>query len=282
LVIAVPTLLAFQYSFYEAKSFVSSAKYVGLGNFEKIMHDQNFWDGLGRTIVYAGASVALQMVLGIAIALVLNQPFKGNQFLRGATVVPYIIPVVVVTIGWEWILDYDTGIVNEFIAALGFSRVQFLSVDLAMFTSIMLSTWAWTPFVTLVFLSGLQTIPDELYESAMLDGAGRWRQFVSITLPSLKELIIMTLLLRGIWMFNKLDLINLLTGGGPLQRTETLPIYIYHSLFKLFNVGYGSALAVISFVIMMVALAVYLRIFNEKSSARKWRKRFRRERGEAH
>jgi len=278
----VPTLLAFQYSFYEAKSFVSSAKYVGLGNFEKIMHDQNFWDGLGRTIVYAGASVALQMVLGIAIALVLNQPFKGNQFLRGATVVPYIIPVVVVTIGWEWILDYDTGIVNEFIAALGFSRVQFLSVDLAMFTSIMLSTWAWTPFVTLVFLSGLQTIPDELYESAMLDGAGRWRQFVSITLPSLKELIIMTLLLRGIWMFNKLDLINLLTGGGPLQRTETLPIYIYHSLFKLFNVGYGSALAVISFVIMMVALAVYLRIFNEKSSARKWRKRFRRERGEAH
>lgn len=278
----MPTLLAFQYSFYEAKSFVSSAKYVGLGNFEKIMHDQNFWDGLGRTIVYAGASVALQMVLGIAIALVLNQPFKGNQFLRGATVVPYIIPVVVVTIGWEWILDYDTGIVNEFIAALGFSRVQFLSVDLAMFTSIMLSTWAWTPFVTLVFLSGLQTIPDELYESAMLDGAGRWRQFVSITLPSLKELIIMTLLLRGIWMFNKLDLINLLTGGGPLQRTETLPIYIYHSLFKLFNVGYGSALAVISFVIMMVALAVYLRIFNEKSSARKWRKRFRRERGEAH
>ncbi|GIP31616.1 carbohydrate ABC transporter permease [Paenibacillus sp. J2TS4] len=139
-VIVIPTVLAIQYSFYQADSFVNGATFIGMDNYVHIFEDQRFWNGLGRTIFYAGATVGLQMIVGIAIALVLNQTFKGNNILRGISVVPYIIPVVVVTIGWEWMLDVNNGIVNEIIASLGLEKIQFLSVNLAMFTSIMLST----------------------------------------------------------------------------------------------------------------------------------------------
>ncbi|GIP31617.1 hypothetical protein J2TS4_08270 [Paenibacillus sp. J2TS4] len=117
----------------------------------------------------------------------------------------------------------------------------------------------------------MQTISADLYESATLDGASTWRQFWSITLPMLKDLIVTIVLLRGLWMFNKFDLIWLLTGGGPLENTEILPVYIYLNTFKMFNVGYGSALAVISLVVMGLAMAVYLKIFSEKKAKRKYK-----------
>lgn len=260
--IILPVILIVQYSLFEASGFTGAAEYVGMQNYVNVMNDDRFWGGLIRTVVYAFGTVALQLVVGIAIAVLLNESFPGNQFVRGAAVVPYIIPVIVVTIGWEWILDPDVGLVNTVLGWLGLSDVQFLSVDLAMATSIGLSVWAWTPFVVLVFLAGLQTVPAELHESAQMDGAGVFRRFFTITLPMLSGLILTIVLLRGIWMFNKFDLIYLLTGGGPLERTETLPVYTYVSIFKMFNVGHGSAIAVISFVIMLVTMLVYLKIFD--------------------
>lgn len=275
-VIIVPSILAVQYSFYEANGFVSNATYVGFHNFAEIVKSESFWKALGRTTVYAGFSVGGQLLLGIAIAMVLNQTFKGNNLLRGISVVPYIIPVVTVTIGFEWMLDTSNGIINHFIAGLGFEKINFFKPNLAMMTSILLSIWTWTPFVTLVFLSGLQTISPELYESATLDGAGAWTRFWKITIPMMRDIILTIVLLRGLWMFNKFDLIWLLTGGGPLGRTETLPVLIYDTTFKKFNVGYGSALAVISLIIMMLAMAVYLKIFSEKKAKRKFKKRLQR------
>jgi len=275
-VIIVPSVLAVQYGLYEASGFAAEATYVGLRNFAEILRSEQFWKALGRTLVYAGASIAGQLVLGIAIALVLNQAFKGNNILRGISVVPYIIPVIAVTIGFEWMLDTSNGIVNHFIAGLGFDRINFFKPEMAMFTAIMLSVWTWTPFVALVFLSGLQTVSAELYESATLDGAGAWTRFWKITVPVTRDIILTIVLLRGLWMFNKFDLIWLLTGGGPLGRTETLPVLIYDVTFKKFQVGYGSALAVISLIIMMVTMAAYLKIFSEKQAKRKFRRRLQR------
>ncbi|WP_052487092.1 carbohydrate ABC transporter permease [Gordoniibacillus kamchatkensis] len=272
-VIIFPTFLAIDYSFYQANSFAGDAVYVGMQNYVDVFLDPRFWRDLMKTIVYSGATVALQMAVGIAIALVLNQKFAGNNVLRGISVVPYIIPVIVVTIGWEWMLDTDTGIINHLIASLGLGKIKFLSTNMAMWTSVMLSTWTWTPFVTLVFLSGLQTISHEVYESAMLDGARKWTQFWRITVPMLKDIIITIVLLRGLWMFNKFDLNWLLTGGGPLEKTETLPILIYLNTFKQFKVGYGSTIAVISFFIMFLAMLVYLRIFRENQAKRKYLRR---------
>ncbi|WP_286147560.1 sugar ABC transporter permease [Paenibacillus sp. FSL R5-0490] len=214
----------------------------------------------------------MQIIIGILIALILNQQFKGRDFVRGVSVVPYIIPVIVVTMGWEWILDTNFGIINKTLASVGLSNINFLSIDLAMLTSILLSVWTWTPFVTLVFLSGLQTISHDLYESATLDGANSWQQFWRITIPMMKDLLITIVLLRGLWMFNKFDLVWLLTGGGPLEKTETLPIYIYLNTFKLNEVGYGATVAVSSAVFMMVIMYVYLKITNYSPEKKRMKK----------
>ncbi len=260
LVIVIPSGFAVSYSFYEARSFVGQPTFVGLNNYLVLLQDSRFWRDVWQTFVYAFGSVSLQIIVGIVIALVLNQQFKGRDFLRGISVVPYIIPVIVVTIGWEWILDTNFGVVNQFISSIGLEKIQFVSIDLAMFTAIMLSVWTWTPFVTLVFLSGLQTISHDLYESATLDGGNSWQQFWYITMPMLKDLLITIVLLRGIWMFNKFDLMWLLTGGGPLERTETLPIYIYIKTFKLNQVGYGATVAISSAIIMMIVMFIYLKV----------------------
>jgi len=279
-VIILPTFLAINYSFYQADSFAGQATYIGTQNYVDVLSNKVFWSDLWKTIVYSGSTVLLQLVVGIAIALVLNQKFRGNNILRGITVVPYIIPVIVVTLGWEWMLDSDMGIINHIISTLGFEKVKFLSTDMAMWTSVMLSTWTWTPFVTLVFLSGLQTISPDVYESAMLDGARKWTMFWKITVPMLRDIIVTIVLLRGLWMFNKFDLIWLLTGGGPLGKTETLPILIYSSTFQQFKVGYGATVAVLSFIIMFIAMLVYLRIFQEKQSKKKFLKKKRLAAGE--
>src|SRR5690606_1249557 len=122
-VIVIPTILAIDYSFYKAESFVGEPTFVGFDNYVNIFRDVRFWRDLGKTFVYAGASVVLQTIVGIAIALVLNQSFKGNSILRGISVVPYIVPVIVVTIGWEWMLDVNNGIINHWIAGIGLDKI---------------------------------------------------------------------------------------------------------------------------------------------------------------
>ncbi|MDQ3527372.1 MAG: sugar ABC transporter permease [Actinomycetota bacterium] len=265
LVIVIPLALAVQYSTFEATNFSGGGTYVGADNYRQLMASDDFWSSLWRTIVYAGASVAAQLVIGIAIALLLNTKFPGNSFLRGAAIVPYIVPVVVATIAWEWILDPSTGILNRLLEAVGIDAVNFLSSSWAMFTVVMLSTWAWTPFVVIVFLSGLQTVPPELYESAKVDGAGQLRQFWSVTLPMLRDIIITIIVLRGIWMFNKFDMVYLLTAGGPLDRTRTLPVLIYDEAFRRFNVGYGTAVAVVSLLVMLAGLLIFLWASRDRS-----------------
>ncbi|WP_233269404.1 carbohydrate ABC transporter permease [Alteribacillus sp. YIM 98480] len=262
-VTVVPSGFAVSYSFYEASSFVGQPTFVLFDNYVALIQDQRFWRDVWQTFIYAFSAVSLQIVVGIIIALILNQHFKGRDFLRGVSVVPYIIPVIVVTIGWEWILDTNFGVVNYVIGLFGFGGVHFLSANMAMFTAVLLSVWTWTPFVTLVFLSGLQTISNELYESARLDGANSWQQFWLITLPMMKDILITIVLLRGLWMFNKFDLMWLLTGGGPLERTETLPIYTYLNTFNLNRVGYGATVAVSSAVIMLIIMLIYLKITQE-------------------
>ncbi|MFD5853632.1 MULTISPECIES: carbohydrate ABC transporter permease [Cytobacillus] len=272
-VIIIPAGFAVSYSLYEAASFVGIPTFVGLENYLNLLQDIRFWRDLWQTLVYALGSIFLQIIIGIVIALILNQQFKGRDFIRGVSVVPYIIPVIVVTMGWEWILDTNFGIINKTLASVGLGNINFLSMDLAMLTSILLSVWTWTPFVTLVFLSGLQTISHDLYESATLDGANSWQQFWRITIPMMKDLLITIVLLRGLWMFNKFDLVWLLTGGGPLEKTETLPIYIYLNTFKLNEVGYGATVAVTSAVIMMVIMYVYLKITNYSPKDKRLKKR---------
>jgi multiple sugar transport system permease protein len=258
-VVLIPALRAIQLSFYKMGSFLAEPEFIGLGNFINLLQNPVFWRDLQNTVVYALVSLVLQLVFGVIVALVLNERFPANNFVRGAAFVPYIIPSIVVSICWLWMLQGATGLIPSLLEKQGLPRVQMLSYDLAMPTVILVSVWCWLPFVALVFLAALQTVPEELFDSAKVDGAGPWGRFVHITVPTLSPVIAMIVLLRGIWMFNKFDVIWLLTGGGPLQVTETLPILSYKKVFQSQAVGEGTAVAVISLIVLLLVVFLYFR-----------------------
>jgi multiple sugar transport system permease protein len=259
--IIVPIALAIQLSMYKLESFLSTPTFTGVANFVSLAQDSRFWNALWNGTVYTVLCIVLQTGLGIALALVLNEQFPGRAFVRGAVLVPYILPTVVVALVWRWMLDANLGIVTSWLRWIGFQPAWTDDPRMAMTLVVIASVWAWTPFVTVSFLAGLQTIPTALYESAEVDGAGTIQQFFRITLPVLKPVLAVIVLLRGIWMFNKFDIVWLLTGGGPLQATEHLPILAYVKTFGLFDVGGGTAVATASFVILAVFIVIYFRAF---------------------
>lgn len=240
---------------------------MGLSNYGTVLTEARFWHALLNGILYAAASVVLQVLIGLPIALLLNLPFRGRALVRGAALVPYVIPTVVVVFTWKWMLDENVGIVNHALARLGLGSVSwFSSPAMAMVSTVLVGVWAWTPFVTITFLAGLQTVDEELYEAARVDGAGAWQRLRHVTLPVLRPILVIIVLLRAIWMFNKFDVIWLLTRGGPLQATEHLPILAYQKAFGLYDVGGGAAVATINFLLLLVVVAIYFRFLRVEES----------------
>lgn len=260
--IVVPLMMAIRLSFFHMESFVSTEKFVGLANYVRIFHEPGFWNALKNGFIYCLFSIALQVSLGIGFALVLNESFKGKSFVRGVTLLPYILPTVVVALTWQWMLDGSIGVITHAVNKVGFGKVNWLETpSLAMLTVIMVSVWTWTPFVTTCFLAALQTIPLDLVDAAKVDGTTAWQRFVYITLPILKPILVIIILLRGIWMFNKFDIIWIMTKGGPLGATEHLPILTYQKAFQIYDIGGGTAVATISFLILFAIVIIYLRVF---------------------
>jgi multiple sugar transport system permease protein len=260
--IVVPLMMAIRLSFFHMESFVSTEKFVGLANYVRIFHEPSFWNALKNGFIYCLFSIALQVSLGIGFALVLNESFKGKSFVRGLTLLPYILPTVVVALTWQWMLDGSIGVITHAVNKVGFGKVNWLETpSLAMLTVILVSVWTWTPFVTTCFLAALQTIPIDLVDAARVDGTAAWQRFIYITLPILKPILVIIILLRGIWMFNKFDVIWIMTKGGPLGATEHLPILTYQKTFQIYDIGGGTAVATISFLILFVIVIIYLRVF---------------------
>ena len=260
--IVVPFFMAIRLGFYHMESYISPPKFVGFANYIQIFHESSFWNALKNGFVYGFISIALQVSIGIGIALILNETFKGKSFIRGLTLLPYILPTVVVALTWQWMLDGSIGVITHAVNKLGLGKVNWLETPtLAMFTVIMVSVWTWTPFVTTCFLAALQTIPLDLMDAAKVDGTTSWQRFFYITLPILKPILVIIILLRGIWMFNKFDIIWIMTKGGPLGATEHLPILTYQKAFQTYDIGGGTAVATISFVILFVIVFIYLKIF---------------------
>jgi multiple sugar transport system permease protein len=260
--ILVPLFMAIRLSFYHLESYVSEPKWVGFGNYVRIFQDPAFWSAFGNGIFYSLASIFFQVLLGIAFALILNQAFKGKAFLRGISLLPYILPTVVVALTFQWMLDGRIGVITIAARELGLGRINWLETPrLAMFTVIAVSVWTWTPFVTTCFLAALQTVNRDLLDAAEVDGTTGWQRFVYITIPILKPILVIIVLLRGIWMFNKFDIIWLLTKGGPLGATEHLPIMTYQKAFQTYDIGGGTAVATISFVFLAIVVLTYLKAF---------------------
>ncbi len=258
--VALPTAYTVLLSFQQLESLISPPRWVGLSNYAAVLAEARFWNAILNGVLYAGASVALQVLIGLPIALLLNMRFRGQALVRGAALVPYVIPTVVVVFTWKWMLDENVGIVNHVLKQLGLGPVTWFSSPLmAMLSTVLVGVWAWTPFVTITFLAALQTVNEELYEAARVDGASAWQRLRYVILPVLRPILVIIVLLRTIWMFNKFDVIWLLTRGGPLQATEHLPILAYQKAFGLYDVGGGAAVATISFLMLLAVVAIYLR-----------------------
>ena len=238
--------------------------FVGLNNYLEILKDSDFFSSLLNSAVFTGSAVALQLLLGIATAMVLNQSFRGAGGVRGLVLFPYLIPTIMVTLVWRWMFSDFYGILTQGALNLGIidKPVSLLaSTRYAMLVVILIDTWKMFPFVVICVLGRLQTIPTVLYEAAEIDGAGVWAKFWHITLIQLKSVLWIVIILRTIWNFNNFDLIYLLTGGGPLRKTETLPIFAYSRVFDDKQLGLGAAVAILMILVLVGLVTLYMKSF---------------------
>lgn len=235
--------------------------FVGLANYARALGDPVFWSSLGLSLLWVVASVGLQFLLGLGTALLLNRRFAWRGIARALTVVPWALPSVIIGLIWTWMLDFNLGLVN----AVGV-RLHLLSEPVpwlsqpgtALLAVILAVVWQGFPFFAVSLLAGLQAIPEELYEAASLDGAGAWAKFRNVTLPGLLAVMTTTLLLRMIWVANSLDLILVMTGGGPGTATQTLPLHAFLTAWSGGNYGQGSALAVLLTLLLLGVVVAYL------------------------
>ncbi len=244
--------------------------FVGFDNYLWLLQNAQFWHALKTSTLYAGIVVTLQIVLGTAVALLLHQSFKGRAFVRGLVLFPYMMPVVAVILVWMLLYNALFGAINYILFSLGLiSRIDAIAwlsqPDSAFAGVVLVSLWKYFPFVVVIVLARLQVIPQDLYEAARIDGAGAWSRFVDITLREIKDVLIVIALLRTIFMFNNFEVVFLLTHGGPMQATLTLPILVYETALdgdRAF--GRGSAIAVVMFGLLMMTMMVYFRFLRRE------------------
>lgn len=260
LVFAYPILRAFWLSLF-TQNLGTELKLVfsGLTNYGRMLEDGRFWQTLWNTTVFTTASVVLELILGMAIALVLNQPFKGRGFVRTISLLPWALPTALMGVAWAWIFNDQYGVINDILRRFGLieAGISWLgNPTLAMMAVVMADVWKTTPFIALLLLAGLQSISSDLYEAHAIDGASRWQSFWQITVPLLMPQIVIALLFRFAQAFGIFDLIQVMTGGGPAGSTETVSIYIYSTVMRYLDFGYGAALVVCTFLLLVTAVAI--------------------------
>jgi multiple sugar transport system permease protein len=236
--------------------------FAGLENFEKVVSDEHFFPAVSNTIVWTVGSVVGEFVVGLSAAILLNRKMRGQGLFRVATFIPWLVPIVVAGMTWEWMLNPDFGIINSMLTSSGLveSPVNFLGdKDWAMATVIFVNVWRSFPYYTISFLAAMQAIPDELYEAAALDGASAWRRFWSVTIPQLRSVALIIVFIHLIWTAVNFDFIWVLTQGGPNYATMTLPILIYRYSLQQFDVGAASALSTLMFLGTSLIFVVYYR-----------------------
>lgn len=255
-------------SLLEKHSFFPQEKFIGLDNFLYLWTDEEFWNSFWLGAVYSFWTILFQLILGVAAALILNESFVGRGLVRGIVLFPYMIPTIVAVILWKWLLNDTYGVVNYWFLALGVVRdpISFLGTDHIMLSTIVMSVWQFFPFVLLSVLARLQSIPEELYEAAKVDGATPVRRFLHITLPQIRGILFVVILLRSIWMFTKFDTVWLMgEGAGAGRFIRTLPVYAYMRTLTYYQAGLGAAIAVIMFAILIVCTVVYFGLFREEA-----------------
>ena len=265
LVAVIPLFQTIQDSLFQISLKFENAPrpFVGLNNYLSVLSDDSWLSALAVTGVVAGASVVAELVLGMLIALLINRSFRGRGIVRASVLVPWALTTVVSAKMWAWIYDGRYGVINDLLMRAGLIEQPIIFLvrpELTIWAMIAAEIWKTTPFMALLLLAGLQLIPHELYEASALDGASRWQAFWRVTLPMLKPTILVALLFRTIDAVRMFDLPRVLTNGGPGTSTQTVVLYTYNVFFTSLNFGYGSTLAVMIFLIVVVISFVYIKV----------------------
>lgn len=259
-----PLFESLRLSFTDTNLINKTSNFVGLKNYIYLFtEDQSFWLILINSFKWIFLSLLFQVVVAFIVALTLNSKFKLQALCRGLSMVPWMMPVVIVGLMWRWMFDYQNGIVNIYFKDLGIvdnSINWFGDEKLVWVTLILSATWKGFGYLTIMLLAGLKGIPGEMYESAHIDGANSIKTFFYITVPFLMPVLFVALMIQIITSWTKFEMIWVLTGGGPGYATSILPTYVYTNTFDYFKMGMGSAVAVISTIIIVILLILYTRL----------------------
>ncbi|MCG8514932.1 MAG: sugar ABC transporter permease [Halanaerobiales bacterium] len=240
-----------------------NSNFVGISNYIELITDVEFWTAMGKSMIWTIGNALLQLILGFTTALIINQQFKGKSFVRIWIILSWIIPTIVLAIIWRWILNSSFGILNYILQLFNFVEqpIDFLgSFQLAMPTVIFINTWRWFPFLAIIILAALQTIPVEQYNAASIDGANSFQKFIYITFPMMRPTLSVLGLIGTLWSINIFDVIYMLTRGGPAGATETIPVFVYQKAFQEYAMNKASAAAVILFLFLSVFVVFYFKI----------------------
>jgi multiple sugar transport system permease protein len=250
-----PTLRGIYLSFTEY-SLLGTPEFIGLENYQNIVQDELFWNAMKVTIWYVILNIGFQTIIALGLAVLMHR-LTQSTVLRGLVLTPYLISMVVVSLLWFWMLDFNIGIVNELLEAIGIGRIPFFGSETwAIPTIAWVNVWRFVGYTALLIFAGLQTIPASVYEAAALDGSSEWRTFWRITVPLLRPILVLVLVLTVIGSFQIFDTVAVTTAGGPGNASRVIMFYIFERAFERSDFGYASALSMILFVILAgVAIA---------------------------
>ena len=241
------------------KSIGSDPNFIGLANYLSLLKNKDFYQALRNTLVYTGLAIAGKLIFGVVLALLLNMKFRGRNLVRALFLIPWTLPNLVAMLNWRWIYNSAGGALNAILLGLGVieKNVAWLStVSFVLIGVVIANVWRGTPFFGITILSKLQTIPSDLYEAASIDGANAFQKFIYVTLPEIKDVILLTSLISTIWTMNEFDTVWLMTGGGPANRTLIMSVFSYKTAMQKLQIGNAVAVSVLMMPLLLILIAL--------------------------
>ena len=236
-------------------NIIAPMHFIGIDNYKRLFHDKLFWLAILNTLKFLLLHIPLQIIVSLLLAQLLNQNIKAKSFFRASFFMPVIVSGVVVTILWQQLLGYDSGLINRLLTSIGLSKVGWLvNPDVAIYSIAVMATWKNVGLYVILFLVGLQTVPPQYYEAAKMEGANKWQQFYHITLPMINPTIFMVVILSTIGGFSLFIEPYIMTGGGPMNQTLSAVLYIYKQAFQYYNMGYSATLGFFYALIIMTVV----------------------------
>lgn len=265
LLLLYPVMSSIFYSFTNKNLIKPAYNFVALDNYKAILTDKSFWTAFITNVKWTIASLVGQLAVGFSGALALNRIKRGSGIYRTLLIIPWAFPSIVLAFSWKWILNGVYGFLPNALVKLGICATapEFLSGNLAFPTLVFVNIWFGAPLMMVNILSALQTVPRDQYEAAQIDGANGWQSFFYITIPHVRNVIGLLVVLRTIWVFNSFDIIYLITGGGPANKTMTVPIYAYNLGWGLKQLGRSSAVTVLLLIFLLIVCSMYFKLLNK-------------------